>query len=42
MRKLNSLYEGVEQVTRQGLAKLPEQDLAAVVRFFETLEAGMW
>jgi MarR family transcriptional regulator, organic hydroperoxide resistance regulator len=40
IRKLTSLYEGVEQVTRQGLAKLPEQDLAAVVRFFETLEAA--
>jgi hypothetical protein len=38
--KLASLYEGVEKVTRQGLAKLPEQDLEAVVRFFETLEAA--
>jgi MarR family transcriptional regulator, organic hydroperoxide resistance regulator len=40
MRKLTSLYEGVEKVTRQGLGKLPEQDLEAVVRFFETLDAA--
>jgi MarR family transcriptional regulator, organic hydroperoxide resistance regulator len=39
IRKLTSLYEGVEKVTRHGLRKLPEQDLKAVVRFFETLEA---
>jgi MarR family transcriptional regulator, organic hydroperoxide resistance regulator len=39
MRKLASLYEGVEKLTRDGLRKLPEQDLKAVVRFFETLEA---
>lgn len=40
IRKLTSLYEGAEQLTRQGLRKLPEQDLEAVVRFFETLEAA--
>ena len=40
MRKLTSLYEGVERVTRHVLAKLPEPDLQAVIRFFATLEAA--
>jgi DNA-binding MarR family transcriptional regulator len=37
LRKLAALYEGVEKDTRRLLAALPESDLEAVVRFFETL-----
>jgi MarR family transcriptional regulator, organic hydroperoxide resistance regulator len=37
LRKLAHLYEGVERETRRLLATLPERDLEAVVRFFETL-----
>jgi DNA-binding MarR family transcriptional regulator len=37
--KLAGLYEGVERDTRQLLATLPQRDLQAVVRFFETLAA---
>ena len=37
LRKLAGLYEGVEHETRRLLATLPERDLAAVVRFFETM-----
>jgi MarR family transcriptional regulator, organic hydroperoxide resistance regulator len=37
LRKLAALYEGVEKDTRRLLATLPESDLEAVVRFFETL-----
>jgi hypothetical protein len=33
------MYEGVEKETRRSLATLPQSDLEAVVRFFETLEA---
>jgi DNA-binding MarR family transcriptional regulator len=40
LRKLTSLYEDVEQETRRLLSMLPEGDLEAVVRFFETLEAA--
>src|ERR1700748_3209077 len=38
LRKVASMYEGVERETRRLLATLPEKDLEAVVRFFETLE----
>jgi DNA-binding MarR family transcriptional regulator len=37
LRKLAAMYEGVEHETRRLLATLPERDLGAVVRFFETL-----
>jgi len=37
--KLAGLYEGVEGRTRQLLATLPQRDLEAVIRFFETLGA---
>ena len=40
MRKLESLYQGVESDTRSRLATLPQGDLEAVVRFFETLSAA--
>jgi len=40
MRKLATMYEGVEKETRRLLATLPPQDLEAVVRFFETLHAS--
>ena len=39
LRKLAAMYEGVEKETRRLLATLPQSDLEAVVRFFETLEA---
>jgi DNA-binding MarR family transcriptional regulator len=39
MRRLMGMYEGVERETRRMLARLPERDLAAVVRFFEALHA---
>jgi DNA-binding MarR family transcriptional regulator len=39
LRKFAGLYEGVESETRRLLATLPESDLEAVVRFFETLSA---
>jgi len=35
--KLAGLYEDVERETRRLLATLPRRDLAAVIRFFETL-----
>src|SRR6201996_7819212 len=38
LRKVAAMYEGVERETRRLLATLPEKDLEAVVRFFETLE----
>ena len=38
--KLAGLYEGVESETRQLLATLPQRDLEAVIRFFETLGAA--
>ena len=37
LRKVAAMYEGVENETRRLLATLPEGDLQAVVRFFETL-----
>lgn len=37
LTKLAGLYEGVERETRRLLATLPQRDLAAVIRFFETL-----
>jgi DNA-binding MarR family transcriptional regulator len=37
LRKVAAMYEGVENETRRLLATLPEGDLEAVVRFFETL-----
>jgi hypothetical protein len=40
MRKLAGLYEGVESETRRLLATLPQRDLEAVLRFFETLHAA--
>src|SRR6202021_2391866 len=39
LRKIAAMYEGVENDTRRQLATLPQSDLEAVVRFFETLEA---
>src|ERR1700733_9190206 len=39
LRKVAAMYEEVEQETRRLLATLPQSDLEAVVRFFETLEA---
>jgi len=38
--KLAGLYEGVESETRRLLATLPQRDLEAVIRFFETLGAA--
>ncbi len=40
MRKLATVYEGVESETRRLLATLPQHDLEAVIRFFETLRAA--
>lgn len=40
MRKLTGLYEGVEKNTRYLLATMPQADLEAVVRFFDTLQAA--
>jgi MarR family transcriptional regulator, organic hydroperoxide resistance regulator len=40
MRRLATMYEGVEKETRRLLATLPAQDLEAVVRFFEALHAS--
>ena len=37
LRKIAAMYEGIENETRRLLATLPEGDLEAVVRFFETL-----
>ena len=37
LRKIAAMYEGVENETRRLLATLPEGDLEAVVRFFETM-----
>src|SRR5580704_4217115 len=37
LRKVAAMYEGVENETRRLLATLPQSDLEAVVRFFETL-----
>jgi DNA-binding MarR family transcriptional regulator len=39
LRKVAAMYEGVEKETRRLLATLPQSDLEAVVRFFQTLEA---
>ena len=39
LRKIAAMYEGVEKETRRLLAVLPQSDLEAVVRFFETLHA---
>jgi MarR family transcriptional regulator, organic hydroperoxide resistance regulator len=38
--KLAALYEGVENETRRLLATLPQSDLEATIRFFETMGAG--
>jgi DNA-binding MarR family transcriptional regulator len=40
LRKIAAMYEGIEKETRRLLATLPQTDLEAVVRFFETLEAA--
>jgi DNA-binding MarR family transcriptional regulator len=40
LRKIAAMYEGVENETRRLLALLPQSDLEAVVRFFETLHAA--
>ena len=40
MRKLASLYEDIESETRHVLGKLPQGDLAAVIRFFEALQTA--
>ena len=39
LRKIAAMYEEVEKETRRLLATLPQNDLEAVVRFFETLQA---
>src|SRR3984885_10611127 len=39
LRKLASMYEGVESETRRLLATLPQADLEAVVRFFEAMHS---
>src|SRR5271156_2001141 len=39
LQKIAAMYEGVESETRRLLATLPQSDLEAVVRFFETLQA---
>src|ERR1700722_11376415 len=39
LRKIAAMYEGVEKESRRMLATLPQSDLEAVVRFFETLHA---
>jgi DNA-binding MarR family transcriptional regulator len=40
IRKLSGMYEGVESETRRVLATLPQHDLEAVIRFFETIRAA--
>jgi DNA-binding MarR family transcriptional regulator len=40
MRKITGLYEGVECETRCLLATLPQRDLEAVARFFETVDGA--
>jgi DNA-binding MarR family transcriptional regulator len=40
LRKIAGMYESIESETRRLLATLPERDLEAVVRFFETLSAA--
>jgi MarR family transcriptional regulator, organic hydroperoxide resistance regulator len=40
LTKLVGLYEGVESETRRLLATLSQNDLEAVIRFFETMGAG--
>jgi DNA-binding MarR family transcriptional regulator len=40
LRKLVGLYGGIESETRRLLDTLPQSDLEAVVRFFETLHAA--
>jgi MarR family transcriptional regulator, organic hydroperoxide resistance regulator len=37
LRRVAAMYEGVENETRRLLATLPQSDLEAVVRFFETM-----
>src|SRR5277367_6022391 len=37
LRKIAAMYEGVENETRRLLSLLPQNDLEAVVRFFETM-----
>ena len=37
--RLAGLYEGIEAETRRLLAMLPQRDLEAVIRFFETMGA---
>jgi DNA-binding MarR family transcriptional regulator len=37
LRKVEAMYEGVENETRSLLATLPQSDLEAVVRFFERM-----
>jgi MarR family transcriptional regulator, organic hydroperoxide resistance regulator len=40
MRKLATMYEGVEAETRRVLDTLSRQDLESIVRFFQTLESA--
>jgi hypothetical protein len=40
MRKLAAMDEGVEGETRRLLATLPQRDLEAAVRVFETVRAA--
>lgn len=37
LRKMQSMYEGVERESRAAIGRLPQRDLEAVVRFFESL-----
>ena len=40
LRKIAAMYQGIEKETRRLLATLPQSDLEAVVRFFETLASA--
>ncbi len=40
MRRIGRMYEGVESETRRLLATLPQRDLEAVLRFFDTLDTA--
>jgi DNA-binding MarR family transcriptional regulator len=40
LRKLAGMYEDIEAETRRLLSTLPERDLEAVVRFFETMHTA--
>jgi MarR family transcriptional regulator, organic hydroperoxide resistance regulator len=39
LRKLEAMYEGVERESREKISSLPQRDLEAVLRFFESMHA---